>query len=126
VVNMGKRVLVVDDSPFMRMLVKNILAPKGFEIAGEAGNGKEAVEAYESLKPDVVTMDLVMPELDGISALREIRRMDAQARIIMVTGAEQHSTVMQAMNEGAAGYVVKPFQAEKVLAAMDDALNGEA
>lgn len=119
---MGKRVLVVDDSPFMRLLVKNILVPRGFEVVGEAGDGKAAVDAYRALKPDLVTMDLVMPGLDGFGALREIRKMDARARVVMVTGAGQMTTVQQAMTEGAAGFVVKPFQADKVLATVEAAL----
>lgn len=123
---MGKRVLVVDDSPFMRMLVKNILVPKGYEIAGEAGDGSAAVTAYKTLKPDLVTMDLVMPVLDGIGALREIRRLDTAAKILMVTSAGQHTTVLQAMNEGASGYVVKPFQADQMLQAVEAALKGRA
>jgi two-component system chemotaxis response regulator CheY len=119
---MGKRVLVVDDSPFMRMLVKNILTASGYEVAGEAGDGKQAGDAYRAVRPDLVTMDLVMPGVDGIGALREIRRLDAAARIIMVTAVGEHIKVLEAMREGAAGYVVKPFQAEKVVKELEAAL----
>lgn len=116
------KVLIVDDSPFMRTLVRNILAPKGYEIVGEAGDGVAAVEAYKRLKPDLVTMDLVMPNLDGIGALKQIRQMDVAARIVMVSAVGQHTKMLEAMHEGASGYVVKPFQADKMLKEIQAAL----
>lgn len=122
---MGKRVLVVDDSPFMRMLVKNVLVPQGFEIAGEAGDGAQAVEAYKTLKPDLVTMDLVMPNMDGLAALKAIRALDPAAHVLMVSGAGQHTMVAEAVKSGAGGFVVKPFQADKMLAAVQQALGAK-
>lgn len=121
---MGKRVLVVDDSPFMRTLVKNVLVPNGFEIAGEAGDGNQAVAAYQQAKPDLVTMDLVMPNMDGLSALKAIRQLDPNAKVFMVTSAGQHSLMVEAMNQGSAGFIQKPFQADKMLAIIRAALGG--
>ncbi|NJE53928.1 response regulator [Thermococcus sp. 21S9] len=109
------RVLVVDDAAFMRMLLKKILTQGGHQVVGEASNGKEAVEKYKELKPDVVTMDIVMPEMDGITAVREIKKIDPNAKIIMITAVGQESKVMEALKAGASGYIVKPFQAPKVL-----------
>ncbi len=109
------RVLVVDDAAFMRMLVKKILTQAGHQIVGEASNGKEAVEKYKQLKPDLVTMDIVMPEMDGITAVKEIMKIDPNAKIIMITAVGQEAKVMEALKSGAKGYIVKPFQAPKVL-----------
>ncbi|ASJ02875.1 two-component system response regulator [Thermococcus profundus] len=109
------RVLVVDDAAFMRMLVKKILTQAGHQIVGEASNGKEAVEKYKQLKPDLVTMDIVMPEMDGISAVKEIMKIDPNAKIIMITAVGQEAKVMEALKSGAKGYIVKPFQAPKVI-----------
>lgn len=109
------KVLVVDDAAFMRMLVKKILIQAGHQIVGEASNGKEAVEKYQQLKPDLVTMDIVMPEMDGISAVKEIMKIDPNARIIMITAVGQEAKVMEALKSGAKGYIVKPFQAPKVI-----------
>jgi len=109
------KVLIVDDAAFMRMLVKKILVQAGHQIVGEAGNGKEAVEKYKELKPDLVTMDIVMPEMDGISAVKEIMKIDPNAKIIMITAVGQEAKVMEALKSGAKGYIVKPFQAPKVI-----------
>lgn len=109
------RVLVVDDAAFMRMLVKKILTQAGHQIVGEASNGKEAVEKYKQLKPDLVTMDIVMPEMDGITAVKEIMKIDPNAKIIMITAVGQEAKVMEALKSGAKGYIVKPFQAPKVI-----------
>jgi len=109
------KVLIVDDAAFMRMLVKKILTQAGHQIVGEAANGKEAVEKYQQLKPDLVTMDIVMPEMDGISAVKEIKKIDPDARIIMITAVGQEAKVMEALKSGAKGYIVKPFQAPKVI-----------
>lgn len=119
---MGKRVLIVDDSPFMRLLVKNVLVPNGFEVVGEAGDGSQAVEQYRALKPDFVTMDLAMPKMDGLAALKAIRAQDAAAKIFMVTSAGQHSIMMEAAQAGSAGFIQKPFQADKMLATIRQAL----
>ncbi|EHR77514.1 chemotaxis protein CheY [Thermococcus litoralis DSM 5473] len=109
------KVLIVDDAAFMRMLVKKILVQAGHQVVGEAGNGKEAVEKYKELKPDLVTMDIVMPEMDGISAVKEIMKIDPNAKIIMITAVGQEAKVMEALKSGAKGYIVKPFQAPKVI-----------
>lgn len=119
---MGKRVLVVDDSPFMRMLVKNVLVPNGYEIVAEASDGAQAIQAYKEKKPDLVTMDLVMPGVDGIKALQGIRETDPAARVVMVTSAGQASMMMEAMRLGSAGYITKPFQADKMLETVKRAL----
>ncbi|AMQ17805.1 response regulator [Thermococcus peptonophilus] len=109
------RVLVVDDAAFMRMLVKKILTQAGHQVVGEASNGKEAIEKYKQLKPDLVTMDIVMPEMDGITAVKEIMKIDPNAKIIMITAVGQEAKVMEALKSGAKGYIVKPFQAPKVI-----------
>jgi two-component system chemotaxis response regulator CheY len=99
----------------MRVTLKNILTKNGYEIAGEAANGKEAVDLYKSTKPDLVTMDITMPEMDGLAALREIRANDPEAKIVMCTAMGQKNMVMEAVTAGAKDFIVKPFQAEKVL-----------
>ncbi|HMK47507.1 MAG TPA: response regulator [Methanocella sp.] len=109
------KIMIVDDAAFMRTLLKNILFPKGYEIAGEADNGAAAVEKYKELKPDLVTMDIVMPNVNGIEALKKIREMDPNARVIMCTAVGQENMVRAAIMSGAKGYIVKPFQAPKVL-----------
>ncbi len=111
---MGK-ILIVDDTLFMRTLLKNILFSGGHEIVGEAGDGAEAVEKYQALKPDLVTMDVVMPKMNGIEALKEIKKFDPGAKVVMCTAVGQEQMVKLAIKTGARGYVVKPFQAPKVL-----------
>ncbi len=109
------KIMIVDDAAFMRTLLKNILFPKGFEIAGEADNGATAIDKYKELKPDLVTMDIVMPNVNGIEALKKIREFDPNARVIMCTAVGQENMVRAAIMSGAKGYIVKPFQAPKVL-----------
>lgn len=109
------KILIVDDAAFMRTLLKNILFPKGYEIAGEAENGAIAVEKYKALKPDLVTMDIVMPDKNGIDALKENRAIDPNVGVTMCTAVGQESRVRCAIMSGARGYIVKPFQAPKVL-----------
>ncbi|MBS3969395.1 MAG: response regulator [Clostridia bacterium] len=118
---MAKRVLIVDDAAFMRMMIKDILSKNGYEIAGEAENGQKAVEMYKELKPDLVTMDITMPEKDGIAAVKEIKQMDASARIIMCSAMGQQMMVMEAIQAGARDFIVKPFQQERVIQAMEKA-----
>ncbi|NLO88999.1 MAG: response regulator [Clostridia bacterium] len=115
---MGKRVLVVDDAAFMRMMLKDILTKNGYEVVGEAANGNEAVEKYQDLKPDVVTMDITMPEKDGIAAVREIMALDPNANIIMCSAMGQQAMVMEAIQAGAKDFIVKPFQQERVIQAL--------
>ncbi|WP_424357564.1 response regulator [Methanocella sp. MCL-LM] len=109
------KIMIVDDAAFMRTLLKNILFPKGYEIAGEADNGAVAVDKYKELKPDLVTMDIVMPNVNGIEALKQIKEFDPNAKVIMCTAVGQENMVRAAIMSGAKGYIVKPFQAPKVL-----------
>ncbi len=108
------RVLIVDDAIFMRNMIKDIFHDDQFEIVGEAANGVEAVEKYKELKPDLVTMDIVMPFKSGIEATREIIKYDANAVVIMCSALGQESLVMEAIEAGAADFVVKPFKPEDV------------
>lgn len=119
---MGKRILVVDDAAFMRMMIKDILTKNGYTIVGEAENGLVAIERFLELRPDLVTMDITMPELDGISAVREIRKIDPQAKIIICSTMGQQAMVIDAIQAGARDFVVKPFQPERVLEAIGKAL----
>ncbi|GAB6167725.1 response regulator [Clostridium carnis] len=112
------KVLIVDDAAFMRMMIKDILQKNGFEVVGEASNGIEAVNLYKKENPDVVTMDITMPDMDGIEAVKEIRSFDAGAKIIMCSAMGQQSMVMDAIKAGAKDFIVKPFQADRVLEAI--------
>lgn len=120
---MGKRVLIVDDAAFMRMMIKDILTKNGYEVVGEAENGQVAVEKYRDLKPDLVTMDITMPEMDGIAAVKEIKSEDASARVIMCSAMGQQAMVIDAIQAGAKDFIVKPFQPERVLEAVSKALD---
>ncbi|HHO81370.1 MAG TPA: response regulator [Bacillaceae bacterium] len=115
---MSKRILIVDDAAFMRMMLKDILKRGGYEVVGEAANGVEAVALYRELRPDLVTMDITMPEMDGISALKEIRTLDTEAKVIMVSAMGQQAMVIEAIQSGARDFIVKPFQAERVVEAV--------
>ena len=112
------KVLIVDDAAFMRMMIKDILQKNGFEVIGEASNGIEAVNLYKKEKPDVVTMDITMPDMDGIEAVKAIRAFDPAAKIIMCSAMGQQSMVMDAIKSGAKDFIVKPFQADRVLEAI--------
>jgi two-component system chemotaxis response regulator CheY len=111
----AKRVLIVDDAVVMRMMIKGILNKNGYEVCGEAQNGVEAVEKYRELGPDLVTMDMVMPEMDGISAVKQIVAGDPNARIIMCTSMGQQALVVEAIQAGAKSFITKPFQPPKIL-----------
>jgi two-component system chemotaxis response regulator CheY len=104
------------------MTLKNILTKNGFDIAGEAADGNEAIEMYKATKPDLVTMDITMPNLDGISAIREIMRVDPSARIIVCSAMGQKALVIDALNAGARDFVVKPFQPDRIVDAVKKAL----
>ncbi|MBW2037790.1 MAG: response regulator [Deltaproteobacteria bacterium] len=119
---MGKRILIVDDAAFMRMMIKNIVTKNGYEVVGEAENGTTAVELYKELKPDIVTMDITMPEMDGIEGVRSIKQVDPDANIIMVSAMGQQSMVMEAIQAGAADFIVKPFQQDRILQAIERVL----
>lgn len=115
---MSKRVLIVDDAIFMRMKLKDILEKNGFEVVAEAQNGMEAVGKYKSENPDLVTMDITMPEMDGVTALKEIKKIDKDAKIIMCSAMGQQSMVMDAIKAGALDFIVKPFDTERVIKAL--------
>lgn len=120
---MSNRILVVDDAAFMRMMIKDILSKNGFEIAGEAENGQVAVEKYNELIPDLVTMDITMPEMDGISAVKAIRNTHPDAKIVMCSAMGQQAMVIDAIQAGAKDFIVKPFQPDRVLEAVRKALS---
>ena len=109
------RILIVDDAAFMRMMLKDILTKGGFEIAGEAADGNEAVAKYNELKPDLVTLDITMPNKDGIQALKEIKAADPNATCVMCSAMGQQSMVIDAIQSGAKDFIVKPFQADRVI-----------
>jgi two-component system chemotaxis response regulator CheY len=119
---MGKRILIVDDAAFMRMMIKDILTKNGYEVVGEAENGQVGVNLYKELKPDLVTMDITMPEMDGISAVKAIKQLDPGAKIIMCSAMGQQMMVMEAIQAGARDFIVKPFQQERVIQAVKKAL----
>ena len=115
---MAKNILICDDAAFMRMMIKDILSKNGYVIAGEAENGLKAVEKYREVKPDLVMMDITMPEMDGIQALKQIKSVDPSASIIMCSAMGQQAMVIEAIQSGAKDFIVKPFQAERVLEAV--------
>lgn len=119
---MPKRVLIVDDAVFMRDMIKDIFSGSDFEIVGEAVHGVEAVDKYKELKPDLVTMDIVMPFKSGIEATKEILAFDDKATIIMCSALGQESLVMEAIEAGALDFIVKPFKADDVLAVVNKVL----
>ncbi|MCH6263926.1 response regulator [Neobacillus citreus] len=116
------RVLIVDDAAFMRMMLKDILTKNGIEVVGEAVNGADAVAKFQELQPDVVTMDITMPEKDGITAVKEIKAMYPQAKVIMCSAMGQQPMVLEAIQAGARDFVVKPFQADRVMEAINKVL----
>lgn len=115
-------ILVVDDAAFMRMMLKDMLTKSGHQVIAEAGNGNEAVEMYKNHKPDVVTLDITMPEKDGLQALKEIKALDPQAKVIMCSAMGQQQMVIEAIQAGAKDFCVKPFQADRVLEAIQKVL----
>lgn len=119
---MGKRILIVDDAAFMRMMIKNIVVKNGYEVVGEAENGRDAVELYRQHKPDLVTMDITMPEMNGIEGVKAIRDIDPKANIIMCSAMGQQAMVMEAIQAGAKDFIVKPFQQDRILQAIERVL----
>lgn len=113
-ISMARSVLVVDDAAFMRMMIRDILTEEGY-VVHEAVNGRDAVEKYASLHPDVVTMDITMPEMGGLDAIRLIRAEDPDARILVVSAMGQQSMIVEALEAGALDFIVKPFQPAKVV-----------
>ncbi|NLP13935.1 MAG: response regulator [Clostridium sp.] len=119
---MGKRILIVDDAAFMRMMIKDILTKNGYEVAGEAENGIRAIDKYKELSPDLVIMDITMPELDGIEAVKEIKKINSESKIIMCSAMGQQAMVIESIQAGARDFIVKPFQAERVVEAVKKVL----
>jgi len=120
---MAVKVLIVDDALFMRTMMKDILMSAGIEVVGEASNGKEAVEKYRELSPDLVTMDILMPVKSGIDAVRDIMALDRNARIIICSIMGQESLVREAIQAGAREFITKPFSKEKVLDVIHKVMN---
>lgn len=120
---MSKRVLIVDDAIFMRMKLKDILEKNGYEVVGEAQNGMEAVEKYQAEKPDIVTMDITMPEMDGVAALKAIIQIDPNAKVIMCSAMGQQTMVMEAIQSGALDFIVKPFDTDRVIQSLNKIFN---
>jgi two-component system chemotaxis response regulator CheY len=117
------RVLVVDDAAFMRKLLSDALTSGGHEVVGEAGNGSEAVASFQALKPELTTLDITMPEKDGLAALAEIMAIDPTAKVVMCSALGQEGKVLEAVKLGARDFVVKPFQPARVLEAVGKALD---
>ena len=115
---MGKGILLVDDAAFMRMMLKDILVKAGYEVLGEAENGAKAVEKYKELNPDLVIMDITMPEMDGIEAVKEIKKNSPDATVIMCSAMGQQAMVIEAIQSGAKDFIVKPFQTDRILEAV--------
>ena len=116
------RVLVVDDAAFMRKMVSDALVKGGHEVVGEAGNGVEAIAQFQALRPDLMTLDITMPEKDGLSALADIMAADPSAKVVMCSALGQESKVLEAIKLGAKDFVVKPFQPDRVIDAVGKAL----
>ena len=116
------KILIVDDALFMRTMIRNALEPLGYEVVGEAENGKIGVEKYGELKPDLVTLDIVMPVEDGISALKKIKKMDPGAQVIMITAVDQRDSMLEGMHLGVADFVVKPFSEHRIVSAVEKTL----
>ena len=115
---MAKNILICDDAAFMRMMIKDILTKNGYTVIGEAENGLRAVEKYNELNPDLVLMDITMPEMDGIQALKKIKENDSSASVIMCSPMGQQAMVIESIQSGAKDFIVKPFQADRVLEAV--------
>ncbi|HOB19505.1 MAG TPA: response regulator [Candidatus Atribacteria bacterium] len=118
---MSKKIMIVDDALFMRMMIRNILTKNGYDVIAEAENGAVAVEKYKNTNPDLVIMDITMPEVDGIEAVRMIKKIDKEAKIIMCSAMGQREMVFESLQAGARDFILKPFQAERVLDAVKKA-----
>ncbi len=114
-----KRVLIADDAKFIRLMLRKILTSNGYDVVAEAATGEECIKLYAKFHPDLVTMDIVMPELDGIETVRHIRDFDPEARIVIVTALYQEPMIMEALEAGAVNFIVTPFKPEKVIATVD-------
>ncbi len=116
------KIMIVDDNAFMRNTIKGVLTQAGFDIAAEAADGVEAVSTYPNAKPDLVTMDITMPNMDGVEALKELLKQDPGAKVVMVSAMGQESLVVEAVTAGAVDFVVKPFEPDRVVDAINKAL----
>lgn len=116
------KILIVDDAIFMRSMIRDLFSREPFVIAGEAGTGREAVRLYQELRPDLTTMDIVMPEMDGITALKEIMRFDPSAKVVMCSALGQEALIAEAIESGARDFIVKPFQPGRVLKVVQSVL----
>jgi two-component system chemotaxis response regulator CheY len=117
------KILIVDDAAFMRMMIKEILTKNGFDVVGEASDGQQAIDKFKELEPDLVTMDITMPEMDGVTALKEIKKINPNSKVIMCSAMGQQAMVIDAIQAGAKDFIVKPFQAERVLEAINKTLS---
>lgn len=115
---MSCNILIVDDDAFMRATLKDVISKGGFSVVGEAINGKDAVDKFQKLNPDIVTMDITMPEMDGLEALKAIMGLNAKAKVIMVSAIGQQANVLEAVKTGAKDFIVKPFQPDRVIDAL--------
>lgn len=115
---MANGILVVDDAAFMRMMIKDVLTKNGYLVSGEAENGQKAIEKYKELTPELVIMDITMPEVDGIQAVKEIKKLDPNAKIVMCSAMGQQAMVIESIQAGARDFIVKPFQADRVIEAV--------
>ncbi|CAG0944051.1 Chemotaxis protein CheY [Candidatus Brocadiaceae bacterium] len=115
-----KKILIVDDAKVIRMLIKRLLTQHGYQVAGEAGNGREAFEKYKELRPDAVTMDIIMPEVDGIQGLKDILAFDKQAKVIIISAIDQRDSLTDAIRNGATDYVVKPFEDDRMISTLNN------
>jgi len=122
---MGIDVLIADDLKFIKLVLRELVEKAGFRVVGEASNGQEAVELYKDKRPDVVLMDITMPKMDGLSALKQILKIDPQAKIIMCSALGQQSLIVQALQLGAKDFIVKPFREDRVIAAIKKILDIE-
>jgi len=123
---MKARVLIADDASFMRQMIREIIEPEGYEVVGEATNGIEAVESFEQLHPDIVTMDIVMPKRSGIDAVKGILAKHPDAKIVMCSALGQETLVMEALQAGARDFIVKPFKPDSVISTLSKILEKES
>ena len=119
---MGAKILIADDLSFMRMIQKEILSQRGYVVVGEASNGLEAVEKFRSLRPDLIMLDITMPQMNGLEAMRKIFSIDPQARLIMCSALGQQNLIVEAIRAGVKDFIVKPFKPERMLSAIEKAL----
>ena len=123
--SMARKVLIVDDVAFVRKVIAKILTDANYQVVGEAEDGPTAIQLYKKFRPDVVTMDVVMPQMSGIEAARKILQLDKAARVVMISAMEQESLIMESINAGARDYILKPFSAEEIIKTLDRVFVGD-